>query len=693
MAEIADNIGQMRPPASYAPAPDLATWLRALRGSRVDDNRIAAPWLQADDRFTWVSRTAHSLRLIAIARRKWTLRNPEPIIWLPEYICDSALQPLRTSGVKLRLYPVVESMVPDYKRCREMASEESPDIFVLVHYFGRGIPTGDSAEFCRTQKCWLVEDAAHIFMPMRGVGEKGDFVLYSPHKHLPLPDRALLITRPTAGIAVNATPAEVADEIVARTKDGARVTGGGIWLAKRVLQRMGFRRLRRPTKGFLGDVASPCSVAVLPSLFSGRLLSAMLPNLLLYRFQRFRNGCIMSHVTGAAEKACGPAAPVYLVTVECSTPEYASKRYSAYQQLGWPVCSWPDLPPELLEDVNYNVARRRRQHDLHFHVHQDLDLAAIALADRRVTRAPYEDVHVTWHTGSLQLWNELYARAIRPHLLQSGIYQRAKQAEKSRKEQYGILWTGKDPIAIFVATRVTWGVWRINRGPLFLEKPTDNTVRSVLRCLRRAFRGRVLSIAPNLVASASNWLALAGEGYRARSVRPTTTAWLDLRQGETTLRAKLASKWRNALSYAERAGLVSEVSESADTCEWLWEKQKEAMEAKNFVGVSETMLRALQKQKALTIVRARSNGVLIAAIAVALHSPGATYLIGWNGAEGRSLKANQFLLWNAALWLSARGITDFDLGGIDEEALPGISEFKLGTGGERVQLVGEYISV
>ena len=74
---------------------------------------------------------------------------------------------------------------------------------------------------------------------------------------------------------------------------------------------------------------------------------------------------------------------------------------------------------------------------------------------------------------------------------------------------------------------------------------------------------------------------------------------------------------------------------------------------------------------------------------MASHGSAATYLLGWNGEEGRRLKANHFLLWNAMLLLKEQGIRWFDLGGFDIDNTPGISEFKLGVNGKRYALLGE----
>jgi lipid II:glycine glycyltransferase (peptidoglycan interpeptide bridge formation enzyme) len=93
----------------------------------------------------------------------------------------------------------------------------------------------------------------------------------------------------------------------------------------------------------------------------------------------------------------------------------------------------------------------------------------------------------------------------------------------------------------------------------------------------------------------------------------------------------------------------------------------------------------------LVVFRAMHDGDAVAGICVASHGSAATYLLGWNGDRGRALKANQYLLWQAIVNLKTSGFRWFDLGGVDEETTPGIAAFKLGLGGERYELVGEYL--
>ena len=83
----------------------------------------------------------------------------------------------------------------------------------------------------------------------------------------------------------------------------------------------------------------------------------------------------------------------------------------------------------------------------------------------------------------------------------------------------------------------------------------------------------------------------------------------------------------------------------------------------------------------------------VAGILLARHGDAATYLIGWNGDDGRRLKANNRLLWQAVVELPRLGVRWLDLGGIDERLTPGIAAFKRGMNGEEYRLAGDFIAL
>ena len=123
-------------------------------------------------------------------------------------------------------------------------------------------------------------------------------------------------------------------------------------------------------------------------------------------------------------------------------------------------------------------------------------------------------------------------------------------------------------------------------------------------------------------------------------------------------------------------------------------RYQELMKNKSFHGASVSLLVALQKRLPQSskpvVLRALHGGEVVAGVCLAHHGSAATYLLGWNGTFGRNIKANQYLLWQAISHLKASGTIGFDLGGINAEDTFGITAFKLGLGGERYELVGEY---
>lgn len=75
------------------------------------------------------------------------------------------------------------------------------------------------------------------------------------------------------------------------------------------------------------------------------------------------------------------------------------------------------------------------------------------------------------------------------------------------------------------------------------------------------------------------------------------------------------------------------------------------------------------------------------------HGDICTNWLNYTSPTGRSIYANNFLVWNAILFLKKEGIAIFDLGGIDEINTPHITKFKRGLGGNDYRFIGEYVAI
>jgi len=115
-------------------------------------------------------------------------------VWCPDYFCNDALVPLRMMGIELTFYPVRKDLSPDWDRLEsEIERSSPPDVLILVHYFGFPNALDEARTFCHTHDVELMEDCAHMLLPIDGCAEQHGAV-FCPRKALALPEGALLTT-------------------------------------------------------------------------------------------------------------------------------------------------------------------------------------------------------------------------------------------------------------------------------------------------------------------------------------------------------------------------------------------------------------------------------------------------------------------------------------------------------------------
>ena len=175
------------------PLPSWSDLAAAFLAGAPDNDALAAPWRHGDERAFWFSRGAWAMAALAQAARH---DDAPPRVWMPGHFCNQSTEPLRATGARITFYPVdPTTLAPDWAACRATAEADGPpDLFFLVHTFGRANDTNGARDFCAESGARLIEDAAHALGPAPGIGEAGDAVFYSPAKLLAVPDG-----RPAAG--------------------------------------------------------------------------------------------------------------------------------------------------------------------------------------------------------------------------------------------------------------------------------------------------------------------------------------------------------------------------------------------------------------------------------------------------------------------------------------------------------------
>ena len=234
------------------------------------------------------------------------------------------------------------------------------------------------------------------------------------------------------------------------------------------------------------------------------------------------------------------------------------------------------------------------------------------------------------------------------------------------------------------------------RGPVWHGDLDGSTRNELFRRFRREIptpRLRVTLFSPDQTADE---LQPGEVGGLLRVMTGYSTVMLDLRQPAEALRAGFEGRWRNRLVKAEsERGLQVFTNASLTKCRELLEREAKQRQTRNFHGLPTEFVQAWidaagSPAAAFLLSRADFEGKTIAAMLFLLHGSVATYHIGWADDRGRELNAHNLLLWRALAALRERGIAALDLGGVNTRELPGISRFKLGTGGQVRTLAGTY---
>lgn len=379
---------------THAPLPGWGNLARAATQGNIADSLLAQLWMRNSERSFWLSRSAWSLYVIAQFRKRVTAKE-NIRVWFPDYFCNASIAPLRDLGAEIDFYPLTADGCPDLSQCEVILGGGKPDLIVLVHYFGEPTPANDIARFARENGAWLIEDSAHILRPVDGIGESGDFILYSPHKFLPIPDGALLLVRRNSSAKITDDLLEKYDfdglcqSLVDEHRSLARTTYE--WLVKRLLQKLGVRGSNGKFVGFYDDdlVMNAKNNFIHPemSLLARKLLFEVINGLdgeAKIREINQENWCAgLAKVKVAGERMAPLQASntPYLAGFSCNEKAVAERAYNLFKNAKIPVTTWPDLPPEVRNNpVKHQRAISMRETRIFFPVHHSIDSSAIQFA-------------------------------------------------------------------------------------------------------------------------------------------------------------------------------------------------------------------------------------------------------------------------------------------------------------------------
>lgn len=705
---------------TMAPLPQWGDLFSAVVNSAASDDVLAAPWCRPGEVAFWFARSAWSLAVVARWRQQ-LLGKQGVSVWIPDFFCNASLAPLRDMEAILIFYPVTEQMTPNLAACRELASHHSLDIFVLVHYFGQANSAEPIATFCEEHGAWLIEDAAHVLRPIPNVGEAGDCVLYSPHKHLSIPDGAVLVVRPNG-------PARLAEHgkamgVLCEVRDAVLTTPGSstrhavIWLLKRILQRLGLRSCPS-TAAFRAEAEPNVSGRAHPrmSVMARRLLTRLvvcLDAVAELREQHAHAWCqVFSWAnSGASITPQVALASPYLVGFSLTQESEAEALFDRLQRAGLPVTTWPDLPPEVLRNPGTHHAAIALRHNRYYlPVHQTLSQPQLLGCGKSLL----DVATLQWQARALSRdeWECYWQLCPMTNLLQSWQYGAAKEQTEGWKAQRFLITNEHDQsvAVVQVLTRVlpiVGGIARLNRGPLLMagftaeeEVPLKLAALQVL--LREARRQRwwMLQAAPELPNSEFVCQCLQEMGLRLQTGGAWASGLINLSLNEEELHGRLNKRWKRALRKASDLGVFVENEKltASRLCDVL-SSYKNLQKTNEFVGISEKLIDKLFQMQSedwcmnLFVAKILNENDLFDDIGYRIcihHGRTALDFVVSTNEKGRQMEANSALYWHSILHAKRCGCDWFDIGGLSEATPKGIADFKQGLNALPYKLIGEW---
>ncbi len=184
-----------------------------------------------------------------------------------------------------------------------------------------------------------------------------------------------------------------------------------------------------------------------------------------------------------------------------------------------------------------------------------------------------------------------------------------------------------------------------------------------------------------------------GRGYR--------TILLDLERSLDDIQKACSRRWRRGLGQARREDLLLKRSTERSAFDAFLMLHEQMKEKKGFhtdldgefYRMLQSMLPESERFEILLACNKSAPDRAVAGLVLSLLGDTQVYLLGASDATGRDLRASYALHWEAIENAKARGLSWYDLGGIDPVENPGVYEFKNGMGGIDVCAAGPFESV
>lgn len=703
------------------PLPRISTILKALNLKKFNDEDVMSPWVQGAALAGLLSKSSWSLALICLWRKKFTGKS-QVKVWVPEYFCEQSLDLLRVVGSEIKYYPIYEDLTPNLTSFKKMKAIDAPDILVGVHYFGKPNKLSAISDFAKINNAWVVEDAVHVLKPIKGIGSIGDFIMYSPHKHLPIRNGAILLVSKKGPSIFEKKLLDLfgdssywchflENQLQPKSGHYPEIILDYIWIAKRLIQKLGyfhFSKLELNSARRIKRYENPKI-----SCISKKFLYIERNHLEKIHYERYKNQIILDDIVKRiinsensakkiilSERSDGQDWSNYLCGYEFPNEDLelvAKKLYQAKIV----ASKWPDLADEVSSNEK-SIANKLFQSRLYLSNNNRMKAADIVKIFSIKKNKFTDQISIKNDEITLEKWKQILLNVTSVNYLQEHFYCNHKsncEGWKAIKVLYSI---NDSPIAVLQLLKIKkfnfFSIIRINRGPILLRTLTNSESETLWRTIGKygsLLKCRILSIAPQLDFTAQNIGELRKAGFIQVPGKSMESSIIDLSLSVEDIRSNFKASWRAIIKEPTNELIEYAVSESKESYLEAVDFYQKFRDKKNFDGPDILLLKKMydtgDKNSRIVTFLSKFNGELEAVACILLNRKTATYLIGGSTGNARKLKIGYQLIWSAILYSKFNGMLSFDVGGLDFLSNPSVSRFKAGMGGKNYMLVGEYI--
>ena len=660
----------------------------------------------------YLSRSSWSILSICIFRLK-RFNQKSINVFLPNYFCNDPIPLLNQKNINLIYYEIDDQFEPDLKNLNSLSETAKPDIFLGVHYFGNPLVSNFLKTFCIKNKCWYIEDATHCLKRDKIIGTQGDFVIFSPYKHLAIPNGAILIVRADGPSKLN-----VADYSSLDINQFLKVELKKFKFKRGLIKKNFFLSISWVIKKIILFVLNEISLfsnhykniykkglnpnyfeTIYPykiSFISKHLMSRY--DLEKISILRIRNQKIFKEILEKKVKIHKKFNSKlnyfnhtpYLLPIILKSDDEAFELIN----IGIPIIKWPLYPKEFLDaskkfkDIYFILLN----HTINNKYFKNIFNHKSDLKKIKILKSTPQDCVDFVKMNSSNM-----------NLTQSPYYGLSKAAVENKKIHFYKIMIGDREVGVLQILQKKYfkfiTLLRINRGPILInEVELNERINIILKILKfgNIFKLKLLSITPDTSFFSIESLFL--RSFRSRRLKFSNwkSSIIYLNKSLDELISSLKPKWRNSLKKAQKQNLNINISSNMKDVEVLLKSYLQDVEKKKFKRVNPDLIKKMVQTQSdsekLYVFNAKKDNIVLGSILISRQFKNLTYLIGWSSDDGRKLNVNYILLWEAITYFKSEDYKVFDLGGLIGKNHP-IDFFKLGMNGSYYENCGEYIVI